>query len=75
MYCLFALLQLSDQFVDALNGQRIKAHSNEPAVAWDVGFELLALITHGSPRLDGRERVALSVIDRCRNRAMMTPTI
>ena len=42
---LFALLQLKDQFVDPLDGQRIKALRELP-VALNSDIELLALVAH-----------------------------
>jgi hypothetical protein len=56
-----------DQFVDPLDGQRIKTSRNKFPVALNIGFELLALVAHGSP-LEQAGANALSVIDRCRGR-------
>jgi hypothetical protein len=50
-----------------LNGPGIKTLLQTLPVALNVGFELLALIAHGSPFRIGRE-LTLSVIDRCRGR-------
>ena len=57
---LSALLQLFNEFVDPLSRQVIETHGDEPAVLLNMGFELLALVTHGLPRGIRREHNTLS---------------
>jgi hypothetical protein len=57
-------LQVLNERVDAVNGQRIKALRYMLAVAFDFDTDLLACVTHGSPLEVRREHAALSVIDR-----------
>jgi hypothetical protein len=67
MHRLLFLLQLLDQAADPLNRKRVEALGYELAIPLNLRFELLALVTHGSP-LIRRERAALSVIDNSHER-------
>jgi hypothetical protein len=69
MHRLFALLQIVDQCSDALDRYAVETLGDKPAIVLDGVFELLAFSTHDSPlRPGGRERAALSVIDKSRGR-------
>ena len=47
MHLRFLLLQFHYQSADPLDCQSVEAHRNEPAVALNIGFELLTLFAHG----------------------------
>jgi hypothetical protein len=67
MHRLLLLLELLDQAADPPNRERVEAFRCELPIPLNLGFELLAPVTHGTP-LIGREREALSVIDNSHER-------